>query len=84
MAVELNYDWEAEAEAEGDHLSFDDSDRFEEDSLCSWISGKICTGYLCVCMCLRVCLRVCACVFVYVCECCRVCVCVCVCVPACL
>ena len=21
---------------EGDHMSFDDSDRFEEDSLCSW------------------------------------------------
>ena len=38
MGMELNYDWEAEAE--GDHLSFDDSDRFEEDSLCSWISGR--------------------------------------------
>ena len=45
MAVELNYDWEAEAEAEGDHLSFDDSDRFEEDSLCSWISGKWKLGF---------------------------------------
>ncbi|XP_036359239.1 zinc finger SWIM domain-containing protein 8 isoform X2 [Octopus sinensis] len=28
------FDWETEA----DHISFDDSDRFEEDSLCSWNS----------------------------------------------
>lgn len=28
------FDWEAE----NDRFSFDDSDRFEEDSLCSWIS----------------------------------------------
>ena len=28
------FDWEAE----GDRFSFEDSDRFEEDSLCSWIS----------------------------------------------
>lgn len=28
------FDWEAD----GDRFSFEDSDRFEEDSLCSWIS----------------------------------------------
>lgn len=27
------FDWD-----EGDRFSFEDSDRFEEDSLCSWIS----------------------------------------------
>ena len=32
--VDLLIDWENE----GDRFSFDDSDRFEEDSLCSWIS----------------------------------------------
>ena len=32
--MDLMLDWEAE----GDRFSFDDSDRFEEDSLCSWIS----------------------------------------------
>ena len=34
--MEFMLDWEAE----GDHFSFDDSDRFEEDSLslCSWAS----------------------------------------------
>lgn len=28
------FDWDGE----GDRFSFEDSDRFEEDSLCSWIS----------------------------------------------
>ena len=32
--MEFMFDWEAE----GDRFSFEDSDRFEEDSLCSWIS----------------------------------------------
>jgi hypothetical protein len=32
--MDFMFDWEAE----GDRFSFEDSDRFEEDSLCSWIS----------------------------------------------
>ena len=32
--MDFMIDWEAE----GDQFSFDDSDRFEEDSMCSWIS----------------------------------------------
>jgi hypothetical protein len=32
--MDFIFDWEAE----GDRFSFEDSDRFEEDSLCSWIS----------------------------------------------
>lgn len=32
--MDILIDWENE----GDRFSFDDSDRFEEDSLCSWIS----------------------------------------------
>lgn len=32
--MDFMFDWETE----GDRFSFDDSDRFEEDSLCSWIS----------------------------------------------
>ena len=35
MNMELWYEWEENNE---EHLSFDDSDRFEEDSLCSWVS----------------------------------------------
>ena len=31
--MEYIYDWE-----EQDRFSFEDSDRFEEDSLCSWVS----------------------------------------------
>ena len=31
--MDFMFDWE-----EGDRLSFEDSDRFEEDSLCSWAS----------------------------------------------
>ena len=33
--MELWFEWEENNE---EHLSFDDSDRFEEDSLCSWVS----------------------------------------------
>lgn len=33
--MELPFEWEGNNE---EHLSFDDSDRFEEDSLCSWVS----------------------------------------------
>lgn len=33
--MELWFEWEGNNE---EHLSFDDSDRFEEDSLCSWVS----------------------------------------------
>jgi len=32
--MEFMFEWEAE----GDRFSFEDSDRFEDDSLCSWIS----------------------------------------------
>jgi hypothetical protein len=32
--MDFMFDWEGE----GDRFSFEDSDRFEEDSLCSWIS----------------------------------------------
>ena len=32
--MDFMFDWETE----GDRFSFEDSDRFEEDSLCSWIS----------------------------------------------
>ena len=32
--MDFMFDWENE----GDRFSFEDSDRFEEDSLCSWIS----------------------------------------------
>jgi len=32
--MDLMFDWDNE----GDRYSFEDSDRFEEDSLCSWIS----------------------------------------------
>lgn len=32
--MDLVFDWDGEA----DRFSFDDSDRFEEDSLCSWMS----------------------------------------------
>ncbi len=32
--MDFMFDWEGGE----DRLSFDDSDRFEEDSLCSWIS----------------------------------------------
>ena len=32
--MDFMFDWDAE----GDRFSFDDSDRFEEDSLCSWMS----------------------------------------------
>ena len=32
--MDFIFDWDAE----GDRFSFEDSDRFEEDSLCSWIS----------------------------------------------
>ena len=34
MAAHLEWD----ASPEPDHYSFDDSERFEEDSLCSWLS----------------------------------------------
>ena len=34
MAMDLMFDWDNE----GDRYSFEDSERFEEDSLCSWIS----------------------------------------------
>lgn len=33
--MELWFEWEENNE---EHFSFDDSDRFEEDSLCSWVS----------------------------------------------
>ena len=33
-SMDLMFEWEYE----GDRFSFDDSDRFEEDSLCSWLS----------------------------------------------
>lgn len=32
--MDFVFDWDTE----GDRFSFDDSDRFDEDSLCSWIS----------------------------------------------
>jgi len=32
--MEFMFEWEAD----GDRFSFEDSDRFEDDSLCSWIS----------------------------------------------
>ena len=32
--MDFMFDWDGE----GDRFSFEDSDRFEEDSLCSWIS----------------------------------------------
>lgn len=32
--MDLMFEWEYE----GDKFSFEDSDRFEEDSLCSWVS----------------------------------------------
>ena len=32
--MDFMFDWEGE----NDRFSFEDSDRFEEDSLCSWIS----------------------------------------------
>ena len=32
--MEFMYDWENE----GDRFSFDDSERFEEESICSWLS----------------------------------------------
>jgi len=32
--MEFMFEWEAD----GDRYSFEDSDRFEDDSLCSWIS----------------------------------------------
>lgn len=32
--MDFIFDWEGDA----DRFSFEDSDRFEEDSLCSWIS----------------------------------------------
>lgn len=32
--MEFMFEWEPD----GDRFSFEDSDRFEEDSLCSWIS----------------------------------------------
>ena len=32
--MDFMFDWEGE----GDRFSFEDSDRFEEDSLCSWLS----------------------------------------------
>ena len=34
FAMEFMYDWENE----GDRFSFDDSERFEEESICSWLS----------------------------------------------
>ena len=32
--MDFMFDWDGE----GDRFSFEDSDRFEEDSLCSWMS----------------------------------------------
>ena len=32
--MEFMFDWDGE----GDRFSFEDSDRFEDDSICSWIS----------------------------------------------
>lgn len=34
IGMDFMFDWDNE----GDRFSFEDSDRFEEDSLCSWIS----------------------------------------------